>query len=90
MRVSRYWNIVAVLAVSVQVAAWAAMARSGAIVRLPSIQLLSMNTSTAGWALDASAIVRTADGGTRWVDVSPPGIIISQSSMLYAADDRRA
>lgn len=90
MRVSRYWNIVAVLAVSVQVTTGAALARPGAIVRLPSIQVLSMITSTTGWALDTSAILRTSDGGTRWVNVSPPSIIISRSSMLYAADRRRA
>ena len=84
MRVSRYLWLVMVLALGVQIPAGAALARPGAIVRLPSIRWLSMMTPTTGWALGASDILRTTDGGTRWENVSPPGAVLSQESMAVA------
>jgi photosystem II stability/assembly factor-like uncharacterized protein len=49
-----------------------------------------MVTPTSGWALDASAALHTTDGGTLWVDVSPPGVVLTQNSMAFAIDTRTA
>ena len=65
-----------------------APARQSAIARTPHLRLLSMVSPTAGWALDTSAVVRTADGGVLWVDRTPPGVVVTQSSMLFSLNVR--
>lgn len=44
------------------------------LVDHPQIASLSMLSETDGWAVTDQAVVRTADGGTTWYNVSPPNI----------------
>ena len=92
MRTSRYLAIAAALALCAQYAAspQVAPAQRSAIVRLPSIRTLSMMTPTAGWALEASAILHTTDGGTSWEPVSPAGVPIIRIWSIFALDARTA
>ncbi|HEY6406244.1 MAG TPA: hypothetical protein VIY29_02130, partial [Ktedonobacteraceae bacterium] len=45
-----------------------------------SVTSLRMIDATNGWALTASAVLRTTDGGSHWRNVTPPQTSLSQGS----------
>jgi photosystem II stability/assembly factor-like uncharacterized protein len=68
-----------------------APAQQSAIIRGPALLTLAMVAPAFGWALEASAILRTTRGGTLWVDVTPqPEVVISQDSRIFALGARTA
>jgi len=92
MKMSRYLALATVLAVCAPLAAMprAAQARHGGVVRAPSIRVLSMVSPTTGWALEAAAILHTTNGATLWLNVTPPGVAVTQNSLAFALDARAA
>ena len=68
------------LALAVAIA-WAVLARTQAIASrhipaaaLSGVQSVSMVDEKVGWVLAGTAVLRTADGGAGWVDVTPPTV----------------
>lgn len=57
-------------AVALLAVAWAALAQTPAAAPITSIHMVD---AKAGWAQTADRLLRTADGGTHWTDVSPAG-----------------
>ena len=44
------------------------------VVASPQINDLQMLDASTGWAIGNGTIMRTDDGGTTWLDVSPSGL----------------
>jgi len=60
---------------------------------LPAPQILefSMQDGSNGWAVTASGIVRTTDGGLTWYDTTPSGVaVIPSDASFYAFDHEHA
>ncbi len=90
MNVSTYLRPAAVLTMAVLIVAGvsAAQARHGAVVRRAGIHFLAMVGPTAGWALETTTILTTKTDGSVWLNVTPPGVDVTPSSMVFALNAR--
>jgi photosystem II stability/assembly factor-like uncharacterized protein len=52
----------------------------------PHLTQLAMLDAQAGWALDETRLLSTADGGRTWLDATPPGLALSGSASFAALD----
>ncbi len=51
------------------------------LIRAAAITSLHMIDATTGWAIAGKAMLRTADGGNHWRDVTPPGHALVSGSV---------